>query len=65
MALRTIRRFGDPALRMAAKPMTVFDQRLRTIVADLLDTVDAPAHAGGRRAADRRRGAGVQLPSRR
>lgn len=46
MAFRTIRRFGDPVLRMAAEPITVFDQRLRTIVAGLLDTVDAPGHAG-------------------
>ncbi|WP_190822199.1 peptide deformylase [Saccharopolyspora pogona] len=46
MAFRTVRRFGDPVLRMAAEPITVFDQRLRTIVADLLDTVDAPGHAG-------------------
>ncbi|MGW5645446.1 peptide deformylase [Saccharopolyspora sp. NPDC003752] len=46
MAFRSIRRFGDPVLRMAAEPVTVFDQRLRSIVADLLDTVDAPGHAG-------------------
>ncbi|RKT86005.1 peptide deformylase [Saccharopolyspora antimicrobica] len=46
MAFRQIRRFGDPILRMAAEPVTEFDQRLRTIVADLLDTVDAPGHAG-------------------
>ncbi|TDD49232.1 peptide deformylase [Saccharopolyspora elongata] len=46
MAFRPIRRFGDPVLRMAAEPVTVFDQRLRSIVADLLDTVDAPGHAG-------------------
>ncbi|GAA4619245.1 peptide deformylase [Saccharopolyspora hordei] len=46
MAHRPIRLFGDPVLRMPADPVTVFDQRLRTIVADLLDTVDAPGHAG-------------------
>ncbi|MER5389217.1 peptide deformylase [Saccharopolyspora sp. NPDC002686] len=46
MAFRPIRRFGDPILRMPAEPITEFDQRLRAIVTDLLDTVDAPGHAG-------------------
>ncbi|CAM05103.1 peptide deformylase [Saccharopolyspora erythraea NRRL 2338] len=46
MAFREIRRFGDPVLRTPAEPVTVFDDRLRSVVADLLDTVDAPGHAG-------------------
>lgn len=46
MALRPIRKFGDPVLRMVAEPVTAFDDRLRTIVKDLLDTVDAPGRAG-------------------
>jgi peptide deformylase len=46
VALRPIRKFGDPVLRMVAEPVTAFDDRLRTIVKDLLDTVDAPGRAG-------------------
>ena len=46
MAFRPIRRFGDPVLRTEAEPVTVFDDKLRALVSDLLDTVDAPGHAG-------------------
>ena len=46
MAFRSIRLFGDPILRMPAEPVTEFDDRLRAVVTDLLDTVDAPGHAG-------------------
>ena len=46
MAFRPIRRFGDPVLRTKAEPITVFDDKLRALVTDLLDTVDAPGHAG-------------------
>lgn len=46
MAFRPIRKFGDPVLRTAADPITEFDDGLKTLVKDLLDTVDAPGHAG-------------------
>ncbi|MBO9521222.1 MAG: peptide deformylase [Nocardioidaceae bacterium] len=43
MAIRPIRLFGDPVLRTAAAPVTDFDKELRSLVADLTDTmVDAP-----------------------
>jgi peptide deformylase len=38
-----IRLFGDPVLRTPAEPVTVFDKELRTLVADLEETMlDAP-----------------------
>lgn len=46
MAFRPIRRFGDPVLRAVADPVTVFDDGVQALVNDLLDTVDAPGHAG-------------------
>ncbi|GAA2782694.1 peptide deformylase [Saccharopolyspora taberi] len=46
MAFREIRRYGDPVLRTRTEPVTAFDGRLRSIITDLLDTVDAPGHAG-------------------
>lgn len=46
MTFRPIRRFGDPVLRTVADPITVFDDKLKSLVTDLLDTVDAPGHAG-------------------
>jgi peptide deformylase len=43
VAIRPIRLFGDPVLRTAAVPVTDFDKELRTLVADLTDTMlDAP-----------------------
>ena len=43
MSLRPIRLFGDPVLRTPAVPVVDFDKELRTLVADLTDTmVDAP-----------------------
>lgn len=45
MTIRPIRLFGDPILRQKARPVVDFDKALRTLVADLTDTmVDA---AGG------------------
>ncbi|WP_019854783.1 peptide deformylase [Actinopolyspora mortivallis] len=46
MAIRPIRRFGDPVLRTVADPVTVFDDRLTALVSDLLDTVAEPGRAG-------------------
>ncbi len=43
MAIQPIRLFGDPVLRSPAVPVTDFDKELRTLVADLTDTMlDAP-----------------------
>lgn len=43
MPLQPIRLFGDPVLRTPAEPVTTFDKELRTLVADLTDTMmDAP-----------------------
>jgi peptide deformylase len=43
VSIRPIRLFGDPVLRTAASPVTDFDKELRTLVADLTDTMlDAP-----------------------
>ena len=43
MAVQPIRLFGDPVLRSAAVPVTVFDKELRRLVEDLTDTMrDAP-----------------------
>jgi peptide deformylase len=43
VTVQPIRVFGDPVLRSAADPVKDFDKELRTLVADLTDTmVDAP-----------------------
>ena len=43
MAVQPIRLFGDPVLRTAADPVVDFDKELRTLVADLFETMlDAP-----------------------
>lgn len=43
MALYPIRTFGDPVLRLRAKPVTVFDETLRSLVNDMIETMyDAP-----------------------
>jgi len=43
VSIRPIRLFGDPVLRTAAAPVTDFDKELRTLVADLTETmIDAP-----------------------
>ena len=43
MAIRPIRLFGDPVLRTPAEPVLDFDKELRTLVADLTETMlDAP-----------------------
>lgn len=46
MAVREIRIFGDPVLKTPALPVANFDDRLRALVDDLIDTVDAPGRAG-------------------
>lgn len=43
MTVQPIRLFGDPVLRTAADPVTVFDKELRVLVKDLTETMmDAP-----------------------
>jgi peptide deformylase len=43
VALRQIRLFGDPVLRMPAAPVETFDKELRRLVADLEETMlEAP-----------------------
>lgn len=43
MAVRPIRLFGDPVLRTPAAPVEDFDKELRSLVRDLVDTMqDAP-----------------------
>ena len=43
MSIQPIRLFGDPVLTTPATPVTTFDKELRTLVADLTDTMlEAP-----------------------
>jgi peptide deformylase len=43
VSVKPIRLFGDPVLRMTARPVTTFDLELRNLVKDLTDTMqDAP-----------------------
>lgn len=43
MSITPIRLYGDPVLRTPAAPVTAFDKELRTLVADLTETMmDAP-----------------------
>jgi peptide deformylase len=43
VTVQAIRLFGDPVLRTAAEPVTTFDKELRTLVADLTQTMlEAP-----------------------
>jgi peptide deformylase len=43
LSIQPIRLFGDPVLRTPAKPVVDFDKELRTLVADLTETmVEAP-----------------------
>jgi peptide deformylase len=46
VTVQTIRLFGDPVLRTAADPVTVFDKELRTLVADLSETMLAAPGSG-------------------
>jgi len=46
VAVREIRVFGDPVLRQPADPVGEVDDGVLALVRDLLDTVDAPGHAG-------------------
>lgn len=46
MAIREIRIVGDPVLRTPCDPITTIDDRVRSLVEDLLETVDDDARAG-------------------
>lgn len=46
MAMREIRTVGDPVLRTPCDPITVIDDRVRSLVEDLLETVDTDGRAG-------------------
>lgn len=46
MAIREIRVVGDPVLRTPCEPITQIDERVRSLVEDLLETVDAEGRAG-------------------
>jgi peptide deformylase len=46
VTVQPIRLFGDPVLRTAAAPVTVFDAELRRLVTDLTDTMHEEGGAG-------------------
>ena len=46
MAMREIRVVGDPVLRTVCEPITQIDERVRSLVEDLLETVDVEGRAG-------------------
>ncbi|WP_043502167.1 peptide deformylase [Georgenia sp. SUBG003] len=46
MAMREIRTVGDPVLRTPCEPVTDIDARVRSLVDDLLETVDEEGRAG-------------------
>jgi peptide deformylase len=46
MTVRTVVKFPDPRLRIMAVPVTVFDDRLRELALDLVDTMRAASGIG-------------------
>jgi peptide deformylase len=46
MAMREIRVVGDPVLRTPCEPITTIDDRVRSVIADMLETVDHEGRAG-------------------
>lgn len=46
MALLNILRYPDPRLHKVAKPVTVFDERIKTLVADMAETMYAAPGVG-------------------
>ncbi|MFD2759035.1 peptide deformylase [Gulosibacter faecalis] len=46
MTIREIRYYGDPVLRTKADPITTIDDRIRGLVADLVETTDMDGRAG-------------------
>lgn len=58
MPVRDIRLFGDPVLRTPAAPVVDFDKELRTLIADLTDTM---LHAPGAGLAAPQIGVGLRV----
>ena len=58
MAVKPIRIFGDPVLRMPAEPVVDFDKELRTLVGDLTETM---LDAGGAGLAAPQLGVGLRV----
>ena len=46
MAIQPIRLFGDPVLTTPSQPIVDFDKELRTLVGDLIETMQAAPGAG-------------------
>lgn len=44
--MRDIRTVGDPVLRTPCEPITTIDDRVRSVITDLLETVDYEGRAG-------------------
>lgn len=40
MTVRAVRLFGDPVLTTRAEEVTEFDDKLKTLIADMMDTMD-------------------------
>jgi peptide deformylase len=47
MALREIRKFQDPILRKICKPVDIFDDKIRTILDDMAQTMYNTPNGGG------------------
>jgi peptide deformylase len=46
MAVRAIRLYGDPVLKSVSEPIENFDDKIKNLVQDLLDTTELPGRAG-------------------
>jgi peptide deformylase len=46
VTVREIRLFGDPVLKTVSDPIGEIDDRVRSLVADLIDSVEVPGRAG-------------------
>jgi peptide deformylase len=46
VTVREIRLFGDPVLKTVSDPIVDIDDRVRALVADLMDSVQVPGRAG-------------------
>ena len=46
MAVREIRLYGDPVLRTVCDPILVIDDKVKSLIEDLIDTTKLPGRAG-------------------
>jgi peptide deformylase len=46
VAVREIRLFGDPVLKTVSDPVQVIDDKIKALIADLLETTQLPGRAG-------------------